>query len=87
MKHNDEKAKIDPEFAQDKFSDHAYIGRMIFYQFALSTFKLVMAITNITYFIGMMWYTFVNRTHFLIPDDNFFKNYNVLDYGYSYRVI
>jgi len=60
---------------------------MIFLQFVLSTFKLVMAIVNISFFVGMGWYTFINVTQFIMPEDNFFSNYGILENTEGYRVV
>jgi hypothetical protein len=66
--------------------DHAKIGFMILLQFLLSTLKLVLAISNISFFVGMGWYTIVNLTQHT-DEDNFFATYGVPDRSHSYRVI
>lgn len=46
-----------------------------------------MAIINISFFGGMAYYTFVNRTYIFEIDDNFITNFNIFDNGFEYRVI
>ena len=59
MKHRTErKIKKDLKLAEDVINDHNNIETLLFVSYTIKTFKLVILIINISYFIGMIWLIF-----------------------------
>ena len=49
-----------PIIAEDIINDHTGIEDMMKLTYCLKTFKLVIIIFNISYFLGMLWYIFAD---------------------------
>jgi len=52
------RAVKDPQIANDSLEDHNNIMRILYIQAGFKTFRLIMIIFMITYFIGMLYYIF-----------------------------
>lgn len=57
------KAVKNPQIANDSLEDHNNIMRILYIQAGFKTFRLIMIIFMITYFIGMLFYIFSDLTN------------------------
>lgn len=47
--------KNNPELSEDIINDHNNIETLLYVSYTIKTFKLVIIIINISYFVGMFW--------------------------------
>ena len=52
--------KYDKDKAEDTLEDNNNISSLILFNFFMSTFKLAIIILNISYFLGIGWYIYVD---------------------------
>ena len=57
MKQIQQKCQTDEYFANDITKDNNKFGRILFIQFTLEAFELVVLILNTSYILGLLWYT------------------------------
>ena len=50
-----EKVKKDPVLAEDIVTDHNGIELLLFIRYSFTTFRLILTIFNISFFVGMFW--------------------------------
>lgn len=77
--------KEDHSIGEDTINDHNNIERLLCTSYLLKTFKIIIIISNITYFLGVLWIMLCQTSKYFVKQkiDTDSTNYFYLEHGFD----